>query len=52
VDLERATTSLGLKLVGMLSAQIDGKFEIQSENGTRASLVFHIADPGQTNTMA
>ena len=35
--------SLGLKLVGALAAQLDGKLDLRAEAGTRASLVWRLA---------
>jgi len=38
----QSSPSLGLKLVDMLTAQIDGVFEIRSQGGTCASLTFRL----------
>lgn len=50
-DLDiQASPSLGLKLVTSLTAQIDGKFEIESRDDTCASLVFRIHGPERPPT--
>jgi PAS domain S-box-containing protein len=44
----RTSTSLGLKLVASLAAQIDGEFDIASrDDGTHASLTFRLDGPSR-----
>jgi two-component sensor histidine kinase len=44
-----SSTSLGLKLVHALTAQLDGRFQIRSGHGTEACLTFHRASGGQAS---
>lgn len=46
-----ASTSLGLRLVESLSAQIDGRFSIESNGGTVAKLHFRIDQKNQPDRM-
>ena len=47
----KTSTSLGLKLVASLAAQIDGEFDIASrDDGTHASLTFRLDGPSRPGT--
>lgn len=47
----RTSTSLGLKLVASLAAQIDGEFDLASrDDGTHASLTFRLDGPARPET--
>jgi two-component sensor histidine kinase len=47
----KTSTSLGLKLVASLAAQIDGEFDIASrDDGTHASLTFRLDGPSRPET--